>query len=118
MTRLLILLLLPVGLLAATIDCWVYGSRDVTGINYDWTGNGYVVTTNYSYTLTAQVPKRPNGTWLGWEREWNLDGLTERPTWAQVSNRVARVVFRELSQAGISTNGHTVRVRRGKRVAQ
>lgn len=110
-------LLMPAIATAATVRVYVFGSRDAVSIRRSFNDNGNLTgtATAYTYQVTAQIPHRPNGTWLGWEKSTNL---TIRPTWAQVSNAVARVVAREMLAAGISTNGHTIAVTKGKRVTQ
>ena len=112
----LAILLVAGSVMAATVNVYVFGSRDIQSIEYQWTGTKYNITTNYKYHVTAQIPYRPNGTYAGWERSTNVT-LATRPTWLQVSNQTVRLVRRELAAAGISTN-HTYIVRRGKRVTQ
>jgi len=111
--RYLLAIFLAASASAATLQIYVYGSRDAQGINYTWDGTKYVSTTNYDYSVSVQIPYRPNGTYAGWERETNVT-LATRPTWGQVSNQTVRLVIRELQAAGIATN-HTYVVQRGKR---
>ena len=111
---LIVLLILGAGLAgAATIQVYVYGSRDIQSVNYQWTGTKYNITTNYIYHVSVQIPRKPNGDYAGWERETNVV-LATRPTWLQVSNQTVRLVRSELLAAGISTN-HVIAVRRGGR---
>ena len=83
-----------------------------------WDGAKYAMQTNYDYSLTAQIPYRPNGTWLGWERTWTTNALPARLTWGMVSNFVVRQVYREMLANSIPTNGNFIIVQRGKRVTQ
>lgn len=112
----LAILLMASAASAATVNVFVYGSRDVQSVQYQWTGTGYNITTNYDYHVSVQIPYRPNGTYVGWERNTNVT-LATRPTWLQVSNATVRLVIRDLQAAGIATN-HTYIVQRGKRVTQ
>ena len=113
MRSVLAILLLAGAVSAATVNVYVYGSRDVQSVNYEWTGAKYNITTNYTYHVSIQIPYRPNGTYVGWECETNVVRAT-RPTWLQVSNATVRLVCAELAAAGIATN-HTYIVQRGKR---
>jgi hypothetical protein len=118
MKALALLFLLAGSALAATVNVYVYGSRNVQGVHRSFDGHGNLtgVTTSYNYHVSVQIPYRPNGTYVGWERETNVV-LATRPTWTQVSNATVRLVRSELQAAGIATN-HTYVVRRGGRVKQ
>ena len=109
---------IPAAVGAANIQTYVFGSRDISTIDLSWDGAKYAMQTNYDYSLTAQIPYRPNGTWLGWERTWTTNALPARLTWGMVSNFVVRQVYKEMLLNSIPTNGNSIVVQRGKRVTQ
>lgn len=113
---LLAVLLLPALAAAATIEAWVFGTRDGRRVSYVWDGTAYAPTTNFVFEVSIQIPRRPNGTWVGWERETNIIASV-RPSWNQVSNRVVRLIVREFQAAGITTN-HEYVVRKGIRIRE
>lgn len=110
----LLALLCASVVMAATVDVLVFGSREAQSVSYayNWQTSRYTATTNYLVNLSVQIPFRPNGTRLDWEREISTN-TSAKLTWNTVSNRVARMIAREMLDNGISTNGHIIAVRRG-----
>ena len=78
-------------------------------------GAFYILTTNFSYTVSAQIPRRPNATFVDWQNEWVFTDLGSRkPGWGMVSNRVARWAYRLLDSKGVNTNTATLNIYKGK----
>ena len=108
---------------AAQWDVIVSRSRDAQSVDISTVqSNGqdvYIFTTNYAYTVSAQIPRRPNGVFVDWQKEWVFTDLGQRrPGWNAITNRVATWALRFLDNKGVATNTATLNIYKGKQETQ